>query len=722
MNFGAYPPKALVGANFDGAKLQGANFSGQDLSSATFRNAILGSSSQGPAVFTNTNLDHTCFAGATLNDARFEYAKIRCADFSNTDMLGAQFGPRQSIAHAGDCRTRFIKTKLDPHAVTPDHWSFTDFTDAKFQNYSPATFSLTGRDLTGAMLARTVLPGIDLSKSNLTAADLQGTQLAGASLEDATLNGAKLTGVNLGGARLRCARFWGSKGDANENPNVICQSNPESSQLRAAADLTSAQLRGARLDSATLNYAQLRGAILDRASAKHASFMNASFIADTPWASASFEGADLSESIFKDAHLQQISFDGTILEGADFSGTTLQGTSFESAIAPGAKFSNATLEHVNFKYAALQSASFTNATLQTGPDNTAEVIFTCAHLEGSDFSGADVKEARFTAAVMPTSDCCGTIDAPTCGTDPFTGLTYAKTKVPQLSPTNVQVTCPNGSPAPCTPNWDLPAWKTNLCNASSLDHSDRVMWVKPDCSISPSGPTVTFSDANLETCVRGALGVTTPVTKGLAPTLTELRCAGRGITSLGGLDAFTNLRVLDLSDNALTGFAVSLPMLRELNVSNNQLGSMQVATLKVLVRLLAANNHLQSLNDLPDISPQILDLSHNNLSNVDVAIQDQLLFANLSANQLTRITDSDNPDLSRARNLSYLDVSNNALTTIGPLQPSLSSIVLNCNASFTCATLGSDPTSPVMQQSGCVVANTQGGTTTWQLLTNPRCP
>jgi uncharacterized protein YjbI with pentapeptide repeats len=722
VNFHSYRPGSLRGAKFDNSDLRGASFAGVDLTGASFKGATLGASAKGPAVFTHTTLDRTCFRDASLNDAQFEFATIHCADFSNTRMIDAQFGPRQQLDHATDCRTRFIGATLDVHAITRDHWSFTDFTNAVFTNFAPSNFSLAGLPLTGAMLAGTVLPGVDMTAANLTAADLSGANLVNAVLDDATLNGARLVNTNLTGARLRCARFRGLRGDASENPNPACQSNPPSSMPLAAADMSNVQLGGSHLEFATLNNALLRGAILDRAIATHASFINASLVADHDYSSASLLGAVLSQAKFSNAHIEQVRFAGTILDGADFSSTTLQGTSFANAIAPGAQFTKASMEGVDFTNAILQSASFVDSVIQTGP-NSGETIFTCANMGGSDFTGADVKQARFTAAVMPgAEDCCAALDTPKCGIIDFTQVVYGPTKYPALTADNDKVYCPNGHHSPCdAAAWKVPGWKTDLCNVPISDRTPRVVWSPPDCGAAPAD-VIQFDDQNLHACVSDAFpGKPAEITKSMARRLTELHCPGRSIGRLGGLAAFTGLAVLDLSGNQLQQFTVDLPRLRDLMIASNQLTTLDVTDMADLSRLNASNNHLQSVTGLGIVSPIVLDLSQNQLGAIDLPIQNRLSYANLSSNQLTSVLDPSNGDLSGASSLVYLDVSGNSLTTIGALQkaPSLSSLLLGCNPVFDCSTLGADPSSPVMQNSQCAALRKQDNV--WVLRPHPRC-
>src|SRR3546814_6874467 len=86
------------------------------------------------------------------------------------------------------------------------------------------------------------------------------------------------------------------------------------------------------------------------------------------------------------------------------------------------------------------------------------------------------------------------------------------------------------------------------------------MWSEPLCGGDP-GEIVNFTDPELEKCILDGLGGNPPpsdITVETAARQTSVSCPGRGITDLGGLEAFTALTSLDLSGNALTGFGISL--------------------------------------------------------------------------------------------------------------------------------------------------------------------
>src|SRR3546814_5589201 len=86
------------------------------------------------------------------------------------------------------------------------------------------------------------------------------------------------------------------------------------------------------------------------------------------------------------------------------------------------------------------------------------------------------------------------------------------------------------------------------------------MWSEPLCGGDP-GEIVNFTDPELEKCILDGLGGNPPpsdITVETAARQTSVSCPGRGITDLGGLEAFTALTSLDLTGNALTGFAISL--------------------------------------------------------------------------------------------------------------------------------------------------------------------
>ena len=739
------PPGSLVGANFQGATLQGAIFIGQDLTGASFQGADLGPSSKGSVDFTNTTLNKTCFIGAQMDATDFSFAAMTCTDFSGTSLLKAQFGPSQIINAGQGCRTRFVGSTMDVNAIALANWGKVDFTDAVFTGLSPGTFSLSGQDVTGAMLGCTVFtrppsPGckafsaIDLTSANLTGVDLTGAVLVKAKLDSAALNGATLARAQLGYATLTCARLYGAATDP-----ACTKPPPVSANPNKAANLTQAVLQYADLTRATLDYAVLTGANLAGATLTHASLKNATLEAGGGIGAASVLGADFTGADFSNAQLDQVLFNNVILVGAYLGGTsTLNGTDFSGSIMPGADFTGATLQGVTFHATVLENTNFSGAKMQTTPNGGGSgVNFSCAQLGGANFSNAVVTAATFTAAVLPPGPpsitppqpCCAQKTGPAwCGTNDATQQAYGPVTYPTMS---AAVSCPNGDVAACSgTQWVLPSWQTNLC---TNDRTTRTMWAPPDCGGAP-GENVVFKDPNLKQCILAGLpGQPTESSVKTAATLLAVSCPARGITDLAGLEQFTNLGSLDLTANKLTQFSLKLPQLQTLKLSDNQLTTLDVKDLNpdAPIRLDAANNQLATVLGLPNVNLAVADLSHNNLTQFDLPAQAQsLAYADLSYNKLTNVLNSTQQDLSSMTQLAYLDLSNNSLSTIGsvaaiaaPGSPTLQTLFLACDPTFQCKSLdlvgGSSP-GPALLRSSCADYNTQSRE--WIVATTPQCP
>lgn len=81
-----------------------------------------------------------------------------------------------------------------------------------------------------------------------------------------------------------------------------------------------------------------------------------------------------------------------------------------------------------------------------------------------------------------------------------------------------------------------------------------------------------------------------------AQTIKWLALGDIGISDITGIEAFTNLEYLSLTDNQIQNFNVThLTQLRYLNVGHNDLQSLDVTTFSSLTHLWAYNNQLQSL-------------------------------------------------------------------------------------------------------------------------------
>ncbi len=727
-NFNADPPGSLRNANFENADLRGAVFAEQDLTGASFKNANLGPSAPGrPASFAKATLERACFVRATLNATDFTYAKFTCTDFTGTSLMEAEFGPSQDIVAGNNCRTSFAGATIDVNAIETEHWGKSDFSFTDFKNVSPQTFTLADADITNALLDGANFSGIDLTGANLTGVRLKNGKLIKSKMANTALNGADLSGTDLSFATLTCARFFGSKTDDKDNPNgALCTATPVSSAPRVAAKLIQSTLSGVDLTNATLNAAVLRGASLAGATLRRASFIDAWLEPEGNILATSLLGADLTSANFTRAHVNQVAFENVLLSMGVFDDSTLNGTKFSGSIMPLASFNRSILQNVTFSAAILQGAKFRGATMQTTPQSQGTgVIFACAHLGGADFTDAKVLSADFQAAVMPAEEqCCPEIGGGFyCGLMDGVQQTYGAVRFPILT---TAMPCPNATVAKCSGSaWSIPTWRTALCNR---DRVDETVWRKPDCGTSPKDYVV-FADKKLETCILQSLpGSPAGVTLVTAGQMTHVSCPGKGITSIGGLEKFTKLVSLDLTGNQLTSFALPVKPLQTLKIGGNRLTSLNLTGTNV-VRLDASGNQLASIAGIAGISFIVLDVARNNLTSLDLAVQDPLVYADLSFNRLTNVLDDRNSSLNRLKGLVYLDLSNNSLKTIGSAtsiafntktsKGTLESLFLRCNATFDCATLALNGDYTAYQTSACADFNSQ--TKQWNPRPQPSC-
>jgi uncharacterized protein YjbI with pentapeptide repeats len=736
-DFHRAPPGSLRGANFNNAILDGAVFGTQDLTGATFQNASLGPSQKGNASFNQATLTSACFIGAVMNATDFNYAIFNCTDFTGASLMQADFGPAQNFPSNFVCRSKFVSAKIDVNAIDTTNWGKIDFSFADFQNVSPATFNLKGKDITGAILAGVNFSSIDMTAANLTQVDFSYAALNNAILTNVAANAATFVATNLAFATLGCARFYYQSGDTGNLNGAVCTGDPSTTVPSAAANLQSANLSYAVLTNATLDYAQLNAANLSGVNAKAATFRQANFAATNSLNAATISGANFSNASFEGAQVNSVGFLNSNLQSASFANTTMANTQFFGSVMPAANFTGAILESVSFANTVLQNANFYNTTMKIVPNGGgAGVSFSCSQLGGANFTKATVTQTSFVNAVMPgPPNCCpANAGSQLCGSVDTTGQPYGPVIYPAQT---AAVTCPNGQTQTagnmtCTvAQWQLsPNWQTSLCNSQS---AMQVMWQQPPCG-TPTAPVVVFSDPNLEKCILASLpGSPTQITVSTAQQQLEVICPGKGIASLGGLENFTGLQVLDLTGNQITQFAGNpFSHLQQLKIGLNQLAQLDLAGMKSLVYLDASDNQLNSLTGTADAYFEVLDLSNNKLQAVDLADQPNLLSADLSHNLLTSVTDTFTKTLDNLKSAAYLDLSYNKLQTVGALtaiaysqksSPSnaLKTLFLACNPAFDCASMGLNGSYKPYQTSQCATFNTQSNQWTPTASGFPNC-
>ena len=190
--------------------------------------------------------------------------------------------------------------------------------------------------------------------------NLSGADLSGANLRGAKLIEADLSGTNLSGAYVRKADLSGTN---------LSGADLSSAHL-FATDLSKTNLSGTNLSRANLSEADLRKADLSGANLRKADLRK-----------ANLSGANLREADLMEADLSGTNLSGTNLYRANLSFTNLSGANLTKAELYRANLGSANLSRANFSGANLIKADFRGA-----------------DLSGTKLSGADLSQAHFIAA------------------------------------------------------------------------------------------------------------------------------------------------------------------------------------------------------------------------------------------------------------------------------------------------------------------------------------
>lgn len=173
---------------------------------------------------------------------------------------------------------------------------------------------------------------------------------------------------------------------------------------------------------------------------------------------------------------------------------------------------------------------------------------------------------------------------------------------------------------------------------------------------------------------------------------TTLKDNGNGITNITGLDFFTGLTGLDLSNNAITNIAAAtlavMPNLKTLNLADNQLSSLDLSSNVALETIRVGTNQLSAIGGLKGVlsggtlfSIKDLDISNNSFSSLDLSSLFTLESLNIANNSIATLNLANNTnlialnasgnsmsslDLSANKELRDLNLSNNSFTSFAP--------------------------------------------------------
>ncbi len=159
-------------------------------------------------------------------------------------------------------------------------------------------------------------------------------------------------------------------------------------------------------------------------------------------------------------------------------------------------------------------------------------------------------------------------------------------------------------------------------------------------------------DRNFEAALE-ALGYDDISGDGQVPTslievVTTLDVRSQAIADFTGIEAFTSLAILNVSDNAFTSINLSNNvLLSEINISDNSLNAIDVSALTALTYLNAKECALNSLDVSANTLLEFLDIEESDVSSLDISNNLLLEDLDIGNNFMNSITFGQNTNLTR---------------------------------------------------------------------------
>ncbi|WP_299212161.1 immunoglobulin-like domain-containing protein [uncultured Aquimarina sp.] len=118
--------------------------------------------------------------------------------------------------------------------------------------------------------------------------------------------------------------------------------------------------------------------------------------------------------------------------------------------------------------------------------------------------------------------------------------------------------------------------------------------------------------------------------------VTSLDIKSNNIANLSGIEDFSSLTLLDVSDNNLTTLDLSpLSNLENLIVSNNNIATVDISSNTKLVSFIARSTGLNSMDFTPNTLLVDIDVNDNNLTSLDFSLNLSLVTLDVASNALT---------------------------------------------------------------------------------------
>ena len=205
---------------------------------------------------------------------------------------------------------------------------------------------------------------------------------------------------------------------------------------------------------------------------------------------------------------------------------------------------------------------------------------------------------------------------------------------------------------------------------------------------STSIPDANFEQA-LVTLGIDTNGITGDILNCDAENVTTLNIFDKFIHNLSGIEAFVDLRHLNVYSNNLVEVDLSQNLeLKTIDIKDNQLNGLNVFSNLELEELDMSNNNISNLDVSNNLNLEYLSCNLNNLSTLDVSNNLGLEFLLCYGNNLSVVDVSSNPILKSlfvgTNNLASLDVSNNTqLEILDCSQSNLANLSVADNTSLT---------------------------------------
>lgn len=378
---------SFVDATFTDSTLENANLRGADLSGTLF----VGSDLSG------ADLSNTTFTATTsLGDSQIDGVNLQGVDLTLADKdLFLNITPDPDLDTPSDALgvqlngadvSSFNFTDLDLH-----NWNFDD------ADITGATF--TGADLTGAVLTdidfEIVFPTLVADNDFFSGADLSGVDLH--DLDE--LAGKDLSGANLDGARVTRSLFVGAdlSGANLSNLDRVCDSSD------VCAEITDAVLSCVEFDGTdpTDFFVRDVGDVLQTDPRAFYQFVDPDLsgvklrsrsFEDYDLTDLDFTGADLESGNLRDADLTNTVLAGAYLDGATFCTTATGGTCAtfnNTTLSAGPPPANST-ECNDHQAAILSNVDFSNAPVDTFSGAIAGSSVACVDFTDADLSIDDL--------------------------------------------------------------------------------------------------------------------------------------------------------------------------------------------------------------------------------------------------------------------------------------------------------------------------------------------